>query len=260
MRNRHWLLSSLLLLCAAVALGSCKNPASPGADDEETASAPTVAALVGTWKMNSSSSSSGATTLTQYIITVSADGTFVQESITTSTPSSGSPTTTNTWTNGTISTSGDNLTIDITGAASGAASEPSSWTNVSMSMTTQAILVGNKFYMEGVGKAQGSNTGIVGTWLSETHTKMLTDSYQKFLFTFSSDMTFTVKTYTSSTSTYPSDPSRSESGTYVLNSNGSIALTFSGDTTSSTFFYKVLGSYLIQGSETSVDANAYIKQ
>jgi len=268
MRNKHWLVSSLLfLLSVTVALGSCKNPAAPVAPDAETASAPTIAALVGTWKMSSTSTDDGASISTQDICKFSADGSFVRESIETSTPSSGSPTTTYTWYKGTIGISGDNLTMATAEVAQGSASEPSSWITVDMKTTSTAALIGNKLYMQGVAKAQGSNTGIVGTWLTETYSKYPTrttpvEQSEKAIFSFSSEKTFSVKVYESSTSTYPSDPSTSKTGTYVLNSNGSITLTYTGATTSSTFFYKVSGAYLIQGSvgETSVDANVYIKQ
>ena len=65
--------------------------------------------------------------------------------------------------------------------------------------------------------------------------------------------------YNSTSTDYPVTPDIS-SGTYVLNSNGSMTMTESGITSPMTGFYKVVGSYLIIGSETSVDANAYIKQ
>jgi len=81
----------------------------------------------------------------------------------------------------------------------------------------------------------------------------------KDVLTFYSNKTVVAKNYESTTSDYPDAPT-TESGTYVLNSNGSVTLTYSGETTSSSFFYKVLDSYLIEGNETSADAYAYIKQ
>lgn len=261
MRNRHWLLSSVILLCATVALGSCNNPASPAIDNAETPSAPTVSALVGTWKMSSSSSFEGTTTTMQDIITLSSDGSFVQESIVTSTPPSDVATTFYTWKKGTIGISGDKLTMTETGnvpsSASAATPSTDSWTSSSSVTTSTAVLVAGKLYKSAIFKAQGSNSGIVGTWIAESYTSSKPKPYSKIVLALSSDKTFTQTIYASTSADYPDAP-QTGSGSYVLNSNGSMTETISGSTYTS--FYKVVGSYFIMGDETSADANAYTKQ
>jgi hypothetical protein len=234
MRKRHWLFSSLLILCVTVALVSCENPSAGAAAETPstpTPSDPTVAPLVGTWKTGIVPSSGNLVT-SQLILTVSAEGDYVQEHIKTNT-SSGSAA--YLWSKGSVSISGEKLTMVQTATASGTASAPGTWTAEAATTTAStAALVEGKLYKICneclVYRAQGSNSGIVGTWSNETYSSSSTSPkpYSKRVYGFASDNTFTLKMYESASSNY-ADPYGDYAGTYVL-SGGSMVLTVNGVT------------------------------
>jgi hypothetical protein len=131
--------------------------------------------------------------------------------------------------------------------------------SAAMPSTSTAILVAGKLYTgDSVMKAQGSNSDIVGTWVSESHESFSAAPYHKVIYSFSSNKSVSFQLFESTTSIYADAPDSSWSGTYALNSDGTMTIT--RNNTSNTFFYEIVGSYFLFGDQTSLGAYAFIKQ
>lgn len=123
------------------------------------------------------------------------------------------------------------------------------------------LVIGNQLYGDSFFIAQGSVSGIVGTWAIKGMNKMWSDdtknydqTYFKNEYIFNNDGTTIDNNYDSSDGTFGLP--ESDTGTY---SNDTLTWTVNG----TTYINKVTvynNKYLIFGDETSATAKAYIKQ
>ncbi|MCX7656567.1 MAG: lipocalin family protein [Treponemataceae bacterium] len=126
------------------------------------------------------------------------------------------------------------------------------------------LIIGNQLYIQTFMVAEGTPSGIVGTWSvtyvypeDDSTTGTYTPTYYKHVYIFSANGEFSVKIYESTTGVFGL-PSQEGAATYIY-SNGTLTMTMG----SQSYSYKVTiynGNILIFGDETSPSAAAYIKQ
>jgi hypothetical protein len=225
--------------------------------------------LLGTWKntrtYNNNGSTSTETVITQY--TFKADGTFIEltDKVYSDTPDTHNYSARK----GTYSVDAEgNFTITYTDYADSIPSfsaDGVTWIPEEhpYTFTGPALVIGNQLYLPGfLWIAQGSVSGIVGTWAIKGMNKMWNNdtqnydqTYYKIEYLFNNDGTVKLNNYKSSDGTFGL-PFSTITGTY---SNGTLTMTINGSTSSN----KVTvynSKYLILGDETSVTAYAFIKQ
>ena len=279
MRNASPILLPVALL-SALALVGCTQPTGSSSTTSTTATTttvPTLANLTGTWvesyssptAIMSLSGSTPATEVTTDTMTIAADGSYVSIESYVSTPS-GSSTPDSTYTAGSkgiisISSSGMTMTktYDAVSSLTPFTASTATWTPVvpnTSDTQPNAFIYGGKLYRYAA-VAQGSVSGIVGTWeMASSGNDGTTTNYYKEDLTFSATGSLTDAAYQSTTSTFPASPSSTQTATYAVQ-NGILTETFTSPSAStSTIAYKIIGNYLVFGNATSSDANAYVKQ
>jgi len=260
----------LMAIGLVLGLVGCAQATSPSTDPNAPQN-PTISALVGTWTAsNSSSNTSGGTTTTNVFsdtLNVAADGSYTLFQTQASTPTGGSTTTSYSAKKGQLSFSANQATTTITDlcySSSPITTANAVWTPESQttSSTATTILSGGKLYgylSWPVFTAQGSTSGLVGTWQEiMSSTAGSTTMYGKMVYAFAADGTLTSQQYSDTTTAFTAAPVYSITATYTAQ-NGILTTTAPGQAASSGT-YKIVGSYLIIGDATSVDAYAYTKQ
>lgn len=127
------------------------------------------------------------------------------------------------------------------------------------------LIIGNQLYIQTFMVAEGTPSGIVGTWsvtyvypkYDNSTTGTYTPTYYKYVYIFSATGAFSVKIYESTTGVFGL-PSQEGAATYIY-SNGTLTMTMG----SQSYSAKVTiynGNILIFGDETSPSAYAYTKQ
>jgi len=280
MKNSRMYLAATLLATAVLlaSLVACANPADSDSSDDsdnpaatDSASAPTLAALTGTWVLTETwenkdyeTDALESTEVRTTTRTIATDGSFIDEVISVETPVTGTATTSYSSKKGTLAVVGDKLAKTIThtrySSTEAFTGADTGWNAESPAIveTTQAIIVSGKLY-EDVFKAQGSVSGIQGTWVMEQYDSEDTKPYRKVVIQFNSDGTVSQAYFTSATESFADTSDGSYLMNYVANQNGSITLTMDGQVESMTAFYKIFDSYLILGGE-SYDSDAFVKQ
>ncbi|HUX42091.1 MAG TPA: lipocalin family protein [Rectinemataceae bacterium] len=254
---------SITAIAIAIALAGCAQATSPstGAANYN----PTIAALVGTWLLSATSSTSASSTSSTETMTIASDGSFQGYVTRTNTPSGGTASTSYSAMKGTLSFSGDQMTYTVTGTENSSSlinSTNVSWTTFPSPLVTTntAILDNGKLYGLTGGSvltAQGTVSGLVGTWGYSSYNSADTSPYTKVALTLNADGTATSEMYQSTTSTFSSTPTSTASGTWSA-SNGVLTLTQSSQIQS--LAYSSIGNYLIWGNATNADAYAFAKQ
>ncbi len=249
---------------------SCANPVGTSSTSNIPTSTLTLATLVGTWEMNYTAiQPDNSTDVISVTITVVAGGAYTSTSSDVYTPSGGSSQSSYTGAQGTISVSGDTMTITKTLSYSGSTpvTSSTSWIPLSTNQVSSgpAIFDNGNLYTTvvwGTGSvftAQGTVSGLVGTWTMDLYNSSSSLPYTEGKFIFASDATFTYEDFQSTTSTMPSTPVAGGSGTFGT-SNGILSITPStGTVEGQSDRYTVYGSYLILGP-TSNNLGAFVKQ
>jgi len=106
-------------------------------------------------------------------------------------------------------------------------------------------------------KAAGTHSGLVGTWDFESYSMASTNQYMKAHYVFAANGALTADMYSSATSTYPTAPTNSATGTYTDNGNGTVTLT---TTSAQTYYYLLSGDYWVLGTPTTVTGLGFVKQ
>jgi hypothetical protein len=250
--------NSIIVMVAFFSLTmlACSN-LSTSDDSDGTVENATLAELVGTWKMTSTNPYNGTTLTCECILTVSSDGSFDRRYKLSSSSSAYYF-----YSKGTLSTSGDELTMMTTHTTSndtGLEPAEGDWSEDPSTVRGTALLVNGNLYTA-VAKAEGSVSGIVGTWTDASYDSSNDpDFYEKYEYQFQSDGSGTTTDYYSTDGvTYSGDTP--EEFTYVSAGNGSYAMTFTEDEATITFYCRAVDSYLLIGDATSADGNAFVKQ
>lgn len=218
---------------------------------------PTVANLAGTWAETtpSSSNSSSGAELSTYSFTFTSGGAFTALKTTVTTPVSGLPTTSYGQVRGTYTISG--TTVSFTTKESRSPSSPTDdskdWNTYSGSMVYDVVLSEGKLYgLRGnLYVAQGSTSGLVGTW--QQITSDYANLYYKVIQVFGANQEHTISVY--------SGASYDDATTFVSKSSSSYTATSTAiyDAASSqSHYYKRFGDYLAMGDDASV--GAYTRQ
>jgi hypothetical protein len=253
------------------ALASCSSATDDDADSNGggTVTIPTLSSLVGTWKNSSTSDitdNSGSVTSTETSaneMSVFADGSYLTKSTSIIKDTSGT-TTSSLYTDkkGKISLSGDQLTTEqaqTRGSNSPFADDTSGWADNKASNSSECILVGDRLFPQ-VLAAEGSVSGLVGTWATNHYHSTSSKPYGKASYAFTSEGKVTISYYQSASAAFSDTPDQSNTYNYAINDNGSLTITADGSTKSNTMFYSIKGSYMVIGNDKSIDAFAYIKQ
>jgi hypothetical protein len=260
-------LSLVVLLFAGCDSPTGSSTTSPSSGSSTTSPTVTKEQLLGTWKNTRTYNDNGSTetNITQY--TFNADGTFIELSdrFYSDTPETHHYSADK----GTYSVDAEgNVTITYTDYAYSIPSfsaDGVTWTPFGHpnTYTWPALVIGNQLYEFQFYIAQGSVSGIVGTWAVKGVNKMWNydtqnydQKYNKYEIIFNNDGTVIRNIYKSSDGTFGLP--ESDTGTYTY-SNGTLTMTING----TTYINKVTiynNKYLISGDETSAIAYAYIKQ
>jgi hypothetical protein len=262
MKHIYWnlLLASALVLAGCEAATNTKPVATT-----PTAQAPTVANLTGSWtttRNGTYSDSSGEyTTASIFTFVFAADGTFQIVSDYVKTPKAGgASTTTYTDQKGTYSVSGTDLSLSTTAyrTPTSANDTTTGWTTPTTATTYMypSVLYNRKLYsiFSRVCSAQGTTSGLVGTWATTRYVSSNTSSWTKTVLKFNADLTYSNDYYENSTATFGAAPNSTTTGTYTQG-NGTIILTQTGSTGSPmTLYYTTFGSYLVFGDSGANDA------
>jgi len=221
--------------------------------------------LLGTWKNTRTYNDNGSTETDNIQYTFNADGTFIEIHDEVYSDNQDKPKYFNF--KGTYSVDAEgNVTFTYTECTR--STDGVTWTPVGHSNTYiwPALVIGNQLYLDldSFFIAQGTVSGIVGTWaikgINKTWnngTQGYDQTYRKDEIIFNNDGTTIDNNYDSSDGTFGL-PSFTTTYTYTY-SNGTFTWTVNGTTYSAKVaIYN--NKYLIFGDETSVTASAYIKQ
>jgi hypothetical protein len=245
---------------ALLLLFSCANSTGSGSSDPDSGDDPnSLAAYAGTWAMSYTETTSEESYEYSATFELKADGSYVSETVLKTTPAGGSPTYGYSDEKGTISLDGDFLTCKVRSKRESLwpfGDDSTGWTAVSRTYGQIVLASDGKFYVD-VLKAQGSTSGIEGSWASESYKSTNSKPYKKVVCAFGSGE-LDEKHYTSETSSYSSTPSSSYHAVYSLN-GGTIAITYDSKDPE-TQYYAIRGPYLIFGGQNSLDERAFIKQ
>jgi hypothetical protein len=252
--------NSIIIALFLLTVFACSNLTTSD-DLDETVENPTLAGLVGTWKRTTTDVDGETTETIEKTLIVSPDGSFFDKFAITASSTSGTYISCD-CRKGTLSVLGDELTEETTHTASnetGADPADGDWIARPSTSWGPAILVDGKLYFL-VAKAEGSVSGIVGTWTIAIYDSLNDpDFYEKCEYQFQSDGSGTQTAYNSADGvTYSGDTP--EELTYVSAGNGRYTVTKTTEEKTVTGYCRIVGSYLILGDTTSADANAYIKQ
>jgi hypothetical protein len=230
---------------------------------------PTVANLTGSWKgpgmtIVSSSTSNGVTTSSTITsintYTFAPDSTWSVFSVYLSTPiGGGAATTSYIESRGTYATSGNEITMTTTDTRtlSSATDVTTVWSTTAYTRTFPMVLYGGKLYGIVPGTllaAQGSPSGLVGTWVSAFSSSP--GSFAKVEVTFGSNGSVTSSFYSSPTSTFTTPPS-TELRTYTTGP-GTFTIAMPGTPDQVMYYSLPGGSYLTMGPDAT--QGAYEKQ
>lgn len=259
------------IFAVMVVLGCTPPTSSPVGSTTDVPLAPTLAAATGTWVQSLFSASSTSTDAFTNTMTIAANGAFVLQEVKVYTPVGGTATPIYYGDQGTVRVSGRTVTIAMTSAYCDSATQlpatsSSGWTPTNVVITNPAIEVNGKLYFDTTGDsavltAQGSVSGLTGTWLmSTTSTEAGTTSYSELQFIFAGT-TYTENWYGGSTAEMsPSTLQRTSAGSYTT-ANGVLTLTPTTiDTAETSSSYALYGSYLVVGAGANSSAGAWAKQ
>jgi hypothetical protein len=164
---------------------------------------------------------------------------------------------------GTLSISGNSITLTETQGYNGASSTPT-WTPISQILTYPAVFLNGNFYFAQTGSsilsAQGTVVGLTGTWSEYEYYSFATSPYIWSQITFAADGTYISSQYANTTATMPSTATNTSSGTYT-NANGILTMTQTSPSsaTPGSGIFSIASSVLILGS-SSTSSGAWVKE
>jgi hypothetical protein len=225
--------------------------------------------LVGTWQRTATYNENGSIYTDTIQYTVNADGTVIE--LHDRVYSASSETHTYWAFKGTFSVDAEgNVTYTTTDSAnlSSFSTDNASWTPYDHPNTSTwpALVIGNRLYVDSFLIAQGSVSGIVGTWteikISKTWdytANAYVQKYDKTEVIFNNDGTVIQKSYESSDGTFDL-PSSTITATYTYSNDTLTGKDSYGNIINTIKVAIDSNKYLISGDGTSATANAFIKQ
>jgi len=199
-----------------------------------------------------------------FTFVVSGDGTFSEMISYVNTPNGGSPAApAYSDRQGTLSVSGNSITLTETQGYNGASSTPT-WTTGSQILTLPAVLINGNLYFSTVYQeiqiAQGAVSGLKGTWVGNGYYSFKSPPYIWSQITFAADGTYISNQYSNTTATMPLTATNTFSGTYT-SANGILTMTQTSPSSAAPviFTYSIYGSDLILGPN-STSTGAWVKQ